>query len=78
MSIVERYYSTIRRVYKIIRDEAAGIKREAVLQMAVRAINVSVKTNGLVPILLGFDALPRSGLLDDAPFPSIFKTTLAL
>jgi hypothetical protein len=57
---VERYYTPLRRVYKIICIELKeeGIDDEVCLQMAVKAINNIAGPNGLVPILLVFGAYP--------------------
>jgi hypothetical protein len=55
---VERYYTPLRRVYKIISLELEDASKELTLQMAVKAINNSAGPDGLVPILLVFSAYP--------------------
>jgi len=46
----------LRRAYKIISLELEGASEELILQMAVKAINNSVGPDGLVPMLLVFNA----------------------
>lgn len=70
MTIVERYHAPIRRALNTIYKEAKDIEQGVALQMAVKAINDSVGSNGLVPTLLVFGALPRPGLLTYRPIPS--------
>jgi len=55
---VERYYTLLRRVYKIISLELEDISEELTLQMAIKAINDSAGLDGLIPILLVFGAYP--------------------
>jgi hypothetical protein len=76
---VERYYTPLRRVYKIIRTELKeeGINNEVYLQMAVKAINDTASPNSLVPILLVFRAYPRMTLADPLA-PSIIKRSKAI
>jgi hypothetical protein len=79
ISKVERYYTLLRRVYKIIRTELKeeGIDDEVCLQMAVKAINNIAGPNGLVPTLLVFGAYPRMTLADLSA-PSIIKRSKAI
>ena len=79
ISKVERYYTPLRRVYKIIRTELKeeGIDDEVCLQMAVKAINDIAGPNSLVPTLLVFRAYPRMTLADP-PVPSIIKRSKAI
>jgi hypothetical protein len=76
---VEKYYTPLRRVYKIIRTELKeeGIDDEVCLQMAVKAINDTVGPNGLVPTLLVFGAYPRMTSAD-LPALSIVKRSKAI
>jgi len=55
---VERYYTLLRRVYKIISLELEDASEELTLQMAIKAVNNSASLDGLVPILLVFGAYP--------------------
>jgi len=55
---VERYYTLLRRVYKIISSELEDASKELTLQIAVKAVNNSTSPNGLIPILLVFGAYP--------------------
>jgi hypothetical protein len=76
---VERYYTLLRRAYKIIRIELKeeGINNEVYLQIAVKAINNTASPNSLVPTLLVFGAYPRMTLADP-PAPSIIKRSKAI
>jgi hypothetical protein len=60
ISKVERYYTPLRRAYKIIRIELKeeGIDDEVCLQIAIKAINNTASPNSLVPTLLVFRAYP--------------------
>jgi len=55
---VERYYTLLRRVYKIIFLELEDTSKELTLQIAIKAVNNSAGLDGLVPILLVFSAYP--------------------
>jgi len=55
---VERYYTPLHRVYKIISLELEDTSKELTLQIAVKAINNSASLDRLVPILLVFSAYP--------------------
>jgi hypothetical protein len=76
---VERYYTPLRRAYKIIRTELKkeGIDDEVCLQIAVKAINNIAGPNSLVPTLLVFGAYPRMTLADLSA-PSIIKRSKAI
>jgi hypothetical protein len=58
ISIVERYYSPLQRIYYIITSKILGINKDIVLQMAFKAINDSIEPDGLIPTLLVFRAYP--------------------
>ena len=68
---IERYHQSLRRAYEIIRnkfhDKASS---EIVLQMAVKAVNDSAGSDGIIPILLVFGAYPRM-VEDSTPSPSV-------
>jgi hypothetical protein len=76
---VERYYTPLRRVYKIIQDELKDehIDKEIMLQMAVKAINDSAGPDGIVPTLLVFSVYSRLTKLDP-PSPSVTKRAEAI
>lgn len=78
MWIVERYRAPIRRSCQIIKKEAPDVKDDYALQLAVKAINDSIGSDGVVPTLLVFGALPRLGLPKDQITPSTFKRAVAL
>jgi hypothetical protein len=56
INIIERYYSLVRCVYQIIATELSDLDKNMTLQMAFKAINNSAGPDGLVPILLVFEA----------------------
>jgi hypothetical protein len=76
---VERYYTLLQRVYKIIRTELKeeGINDEVCLQIAIKAINDIAGPNSLVPILLVFGAYPRITLANLLA-PLIIKRSKAI
>ena len=71
MGIVERYYAPLRRAYEIVTEELRGylVRKPALLQMAVKAVNDIASPNGLVPTLLVFRTYLRMSDLD--PFSSL-------
>ena len=79
ISKVEKYYTPLRRAYKIIRTKLKeeGIDDEVCLQMAVKAINDTAGPNSLVPTLLVFKAYPRITSADP-PALSIIKRSKAI
>ena len=68
--MVERYYSPLRRIYRIITIELLDIGKDIALQMAFKAINDSAGPNGLIPTLLVFRAYPHI-VESDAPNPTV-------
>ena len=56
---VERYYSPIRRAFKILKAEMPGTDDNVILQIAFKAINDTAGPNGIVPTLLVFGAYLR-------------------
>jgi hypothetical protein len=56
ISIVERYYTLLYCLYKIIQDKLKdkNIDKKIILQIAVKAVNNSAGPNRLVPTLLVF------------------------
>ena len=57
---LERYHQPLRRAWEIISTELRGkCSPQAMLQMAVKAVNDTAGPDGLVPTLLVFGAYPR-------------------
>jgi hypothetical protein len=56
---IERYYTPLRRVYKIIYNELRDTSAKASLQIAIKTINDSARPEGIIPILLVFGVYPR-------------------
>ncbi|KAF8847364.1 hypothetical protein BDZ45DRAFT_607573, partial [Acephala macrosclerotiorum] len=54
---VEKYYILLRRVYEIIHDELIEkqIDKNIILQMAIKTVNNSIKSNDIVFTLLVFE-----------------------
>ncbi len=69
---VERYHAPLRRAYDILRAELPDQSPEAVLQMAVKAVNDTIGPDGLVPTLLVFGAYPRM-TMESPPSPGTRK-----
>ena len=55
---VKQYHAPLCHIYKIISLELKDTNKELTLQMAVKAINDSASLDGLIPILLVFNAYP--------------------
>jgi len=55
---VERYYTPLYCVYKIISLELEDASEELTLQIAIKAVNNSAGLDRLVPMLLVFSAYP--------------------
>jgi hypothetical protein len=70
VKIVKRYYGPIWWTYLIIMTEILNINKDIALQMAFKAINDTIRLNGLVLTLLVYGALPRM-VKYDVPLPSI-------
>lgn len=69
---IERRHVRLLKAYATIQAdlEGHGIKKEDLLQMAVKACNDSTGPDGLIPTLLVFGAFPRMSLVDP-PSPDI-------
>jgi hypothetical protein len=78
VGLVERAHAILRRTYQVISEELqAGITKDLILQMAVKAVNDTAGPDGLVPTLLVFGAYPRMTTLDP-PAPSITQRAQAI
>ena len=74
----ERYHAPLRRAWDILHSELAGsMSEEAILQMAVKAVNDTAGPDGLVPTLLVFGAYPRM-TTESPPSPSMVKRSEAI
>ncbi len=73
IGLVERYYAPLRKAYKILQDELRGenIDGDAILQMAVKAVNDLARPDGIILILLVFRAYSR--LINDLASAFITK-----
>lgn len=79
MSILERYHGLNRHAFNIVCKETPDVDKENALQMAVKAVNISVYfPDGLIPTLVLFGDLPRLDLSTEALSPSNFKRPIAL
>lgn len=75
---VERYHGPLRRAFEILHAELAGtFSNEAILQIAVKAVNDTAGPDGLVPTLLVFGAFPRINY-DSPPSPSTLRRAEAI
>ena len=70
ISIVERYYGPLQRIYYIITSKILGINNNIVLQIAFKVINDSIGPDSLIPTLLVFRAYPRI-IESDIPLPTV-------
>jgi hypothetical protein len=66
VGLVERYHALLRRAYKIIKEELKDkhINKEMILQMAVKAVNDSARSDEIVLILLVFGLYLRMTKID--------------
>ncbi|KAM4062524.1 integrase core domain-containing protein [Hirsutella rhossiliensis] len=75
---IERYHAPLRRAYDILNAELSNVtSAEAVLQMAVKAINDTAGPDGIVPTLLVFGAYPRL-TAESPPSASTLKRSAAM
>ena len=75
---IERYHAPLHRAWDILHAELAGTTSdEAILQMAVKAVNDTAGPDGLVPTLLVFGAYPRM-TAESPPSPSMVKRSEAI
>lgn len=75
---VERYHQALRRAYEILYAELHDTTDDdAILQMAVKAVNDTAGPDGLVPTLLVFGAYPRVSQ-DSPPSPLTWKRAEAV
>jgi hypothetical protein len=78
VSKTERYYAPLRRAWEILHTELSdAMSDEAILQMAVKAVNDTAGPDGLVPTLLVFGAYPRM-TAESPPSPSIVRRSEAI
>jgi hypothetical protein len=77
ISIVERYYRLLRRVYQIITVKILNINKDIALQMAFKALNNTAGPDGLVLTLLVFSAYPQMTELN-APSPTVTQCANAV
>jgi len=61
---IERHYTFVRRIYKILETKIPNMNKEVLLQMAVKAINDLIRPKGLVLILLVFRVYIRISTKD--------------
>jgi hypothetical protein len=74
----KRYHAPLCRAWDILHVELAGtMSDEAILQMAVKAINNTAGPDGLVPTLLVFGAYPHM-TTESPPSPSMVKRSEAI
>jgi hypothetical protein len=61
ISKVERYYILLKHLYKILQDKLQDEKldKEVILQIAVKAINDTIRPDKLVLTLLIFRSYPK-------------------
>ena len=73
MGKVERAHAPLRKAWEILYSELSSFtSEEAILQMAVKAVNDTMGPDGLVPTLLVFGAYPRV-TIDSPPSPTTLK-----
>jgi hypothetical protein len=74
----KRYHAPLRRAWEILHTELSNaMSDEAILQMAVKAVNDTARPDGLVPTLLVFGAYPRM-TAESPPSPSMVRRSEAI
>ncbi|KAF7565969.1 hypothetical protein PtrM4_054030 [Pyrenophora tritici-repentis] len=74
----ERYHAPLRRAWDILHAELTDtMSDDAILQMALKAVNDTAGPDGLVPTLLVFGAYPRM-TAESPPSPSMVKRSEAI
>ncbi len=61
---VERYHASLRKIYKNIRLEYPDLDKKVALSVANYGLNVTVNSEGLIPIILVFGSIPKIPLAD--------------
>jgi hypothetical protein len=74
---IEQYHSLLQQAYKILSSELLLANKEAILQIAVKAVNNSVRPDSIVSTLLVFGAYPRI-TRDSLPSPFITEQAEAI
>ncbi|KHJ31791.1 hypothetical protein EV44_g4252 [Erysiphe necator] len=71
--MVKRYHHVpLRRAFEIIAEEIPGLIKDYILQMAVKAVNDTVGSDGLTPTLLVIGTYHCMAMLD-APHPTMIE-----
>jgi hypothetical protein len=74
----ERYYAPLRRAWEILYAELTStMSEEAILQMAVKAVNNTAGPNSIVPTLLVFRAYLRI-TAESPPSPLMVRRSEAI
>lgn len=75
---LERYHAPLRRAWNILYAELRNnCSKQAILKIAVKAVNSTAGPDGLVPTLLVFCAYPRM-THDSVPSPTSLQRTHAI
>jgi hypothetical protein len=74
---VERYYTLLRRAFKIITEELPCAPKQFVLQIAIKAVNNTAGPDGLVSTLLVFGTYPQI-TTTNTPFLTVTKRGKAI
>lgn len=78
ITIVERYHHPIRGAFNVLQNEARDINDDTALQMVIKSINDSTRSNGLIPTLIVYGAIPHLGFPNKKQIESTFARVAAL
>lgn len=78
MTVVERYHAPVRRTYRILKHESKYLGEELALQMAIKSVNNTVGSEGLVLTLHVYGTLPRTGFTFEKLVASTYQRVVAM
>lgn len=78
MRVVEQYHAPVRRAYRILKHESKGLDDELALQMAIKSVNDTVGSEGLVHTLLIYGTIPQTGLTAEKTAISTYQRAAAM
>lgn len=77
MGVVERYHTPLRRVFNAVRIDDPGLSDELSLPLVLKAVNVTMGPDGLVPSLLLYVRLYGFPAHETYPRQACRKRTVA-
>jgi transposase InsO family protein len=69
LGLNERLHSPLRRIFLKVKHEVPSVPDDVALRVSVKALNVSVGVDGLIPTLLVFGTMPQLPMLQGSLGP---------